>query len=83
LSKSDHRDCLEIRGIPTIIGENTNELVKKIGQQIGAHVSYQDISTSHRLRMSDGRDPAIIVKFSRRDVKPGSHDEISISKRNL
>jgi hypothetical protein len=69
MEQYSRRDCLEILGIPTIIGENTNKLVKKIGQQIGAHVSDQDISISHRLRTSDGRDPAIIVKFSCRDVR--------------
>ncbi|XP_028414768.1 uncharacterized protein LOC114537858 [Dendronephthya gigantea] len=69
LEQYSRRDCLEIRGIPMVMGENTNEIVKRIGQEVGVHVSDQDISISHRLRASDGRDPAIIVKFNRRDVR--------------
>ena len=66
------RDCLEIRGLPATSTENTNDLVKSVGKLIGVEI--KDISTSHQLKASrndanNKNDPAIIVKFTGRDVK--------------
>ena len=64
------RDCLEIRGIPVLTGEDTSQLVKKVGEIIEVQVQDQDISISHRLTDSrPDRDPALIVKFARRNVR--------------
>lgn len=75
LEQYSRRDCLEIRGVPQLHNEDTDDLVKKVGELIDVDINYVDISTSHRLsdgiqRRSDGvqikRDPAIIVKFTKR-----------------
>ena len=56
------RDCLEIRGIPVLTGEDTSQLVKKVGEIIEVQVQDHDISISHRLTDSrSDRDPALIV----------------------
>ena len=63
------RDCLGIRGIPVLTGEDTSQLVKKVGEIIEVQVQDQDISISHRLTDSrPDRDPALIVKFAQRNV---------------
>ena len=43
------RDCLEIRGIPVLTGEDTSQFVKKVWEIIEVQVQDQDISISHRL----------------------------------
>ena len=40
------RECLEIRGIPGTAGEDTNEIVKKIGALIEVDISDTYISVS-------------------------------------
>ena len=47
------RECLEIRGIPGTAGEDTNEIVKKIGAWIEVDISDTDISVSHRFLLSN------------------------------
>ena len=47
------RECLEIRGIPGTAGEDTNEIVKKIGALIEVDISDTDISVSHRIPLSN------------------------------
>ena len=71
LEQYTRRDCLELRGIPERIGENTNEIVMKIASTIGVVVEESDISISHRLGIkqnfhSQRSFKAIIVKFTRR-----------------
>ena len=67
------RDCLEVRGVPKQDAEeNTDEIVQTIGEFIGVAIDANDISVSHRLSVSNvvrNRDPAIIVKFVRRNVR--------------
>ena len=67
------RECLEIRGVPVTSGEDTNEIVKKIGVLTDVDIIDTDISISHRIPSSNGResrsippirDPAIVVKFT-------------------
>ena len=75
------RECLEIRGVPTIHGEDTNEIMRKIGTLIDADVNDTDISISHRIPLSSNgesastsstslvRHPAIVVKFTNRRIR--------------
>ena len=66
------RECLEIRGVPVTSGEDTNEIVKKIGVLIEVDIIDTDISISHRIPSSNNGDsgstpishPAIVVKFT-------------------
>ena len=75
LEQYSRRDCLEIRGIPFDKDEDTTELVQKVAELIDVDLHDEDISISHRLNngvttRDDGvqivRDPAIIVKFTKR-----------------
>ena len=74
LQQYSRRECLEIRGIPVTEGEDTDMLVMKVGELMGVEIKEDNISVSHRLPTSSkykgkATDPAIIVKFVRRDVK--------------
>lgn len=88
LEQYSRRDCLEIRGIPVVRDEDTTELVKKVGELLDVELSDDDISVSHRLQdgvstRKDGvqiiRDPAIIVKFTKRSDR----DEFYNARKNL
>ena len=68
------RDCLEIRGIPETKDEDTNSIVKRVGDLMDIYLGDEAISISHRIPVSKnykGKNsmPAVIVKFVRRDVK--------------
>ena len=71
------RECLEIRGVPVTTGEDTNEIVKKIGALIEVDINVTDISISHRIPLSNNgesgstsiRHPAIVVKFTNRRIR--------------
>ena len=67
------RDCLEFRGIPLpeeSQAEGTNEIVLQLSQKMGIPLERNDISVSHRIRSSrTSVDPAIIVKFVRREMR--------------
>jgi len=71
------RECLEIRGVPMTSGEDTDELVKKIGALIEVDINDRDISISHRIPLSNNgksgsspiRHPAIVVKFTNRRIR--------------
>ena len=80
------RECLEIKGIPVLDDEDTNEIVRKIGDLIDVDISEDDISVSHRLPTKKNGasskqtyDPTIIVKFVRRDVR----DELYKARKTL
>ena len=79
------RDCLEIKGIPIQRNENTNEVVKSVGNLIGVEIKDEDISISHRLAAKNSQtgltrnDPAIIVKFVRRGVR----DQFYTARKHL
>ena len=62
------RDCLEIRGVPTSSGEDTNEIVKNVGSIVDVRIEDTDISISHRIK-SYCAIPPIIVKFIPRRVR--------------
>ena len=64
------RDTIRVTGVPYKNGENTNDLVRRIGHSIGVTIRNEDISVSHRTgkRMA-GRPRAIICRFTRRDTK--------------
>ena len=60
------RDCLEICGIPVKREENTDELVRSVGDLIDAGIKPEDISISHRLisqRSTPNSPPAITLKL--------------------
>ena len=63
------RDCLEFHGIPEYSGENTEELVKRVGNLVRVEIGPSDISVSHRLPSKRGRTPAIIAKFTKRSTR--------------
>ena len=74
------RECIEIRGIPpprVALQEtdDTNDIAVQVGELMGVTIEPEDISVSHRLKISQNyigrsaKEPPIIVKFTRRDVK--------------
>ena len=71
------RECLEIRGVPVTSGEDTNEIVKKIGTLIDVDINDTNISISHRIPLANNgesgstpiRLPAIVVKFTNRRIR--------------
>lgn len=88
LEQYSRRDCIEIRGVPFTQEESTDDIVEKVGEIIGVDLETDDISISHRLAdkvitRNDGtqikRDPAIIVKFTKRSTR----DEFYYSRKKL
>ncbi|CAB4016013.1 Transposon TX1 uncharacterized 149 kDa [Paramuricea clavata] len=58
------RDYLEFHGVPDTLDENTDELVKQIGDLMAVEVKPSDISTSHRLPSKRGVIPTIIDPYN-------------------
>lgn len=77
LEQYGRRECIEISGIPAPGPgqcENINAVVGEVGKLIGVQLKQEDISVCHRLPQPKGykgkrKEPRIIVKFARRDVK--------------
>ena len=77
LEQYTRKECVEIRGIPvaaTPSEEQTNNIVTNVGKLLGMDITQNDISVSHRMPQSQKHKgkpgpPAIIVKFTRREVK--------------
>ena len=78
LEQYGRRECVGIRGIPVPSNpksEDTNAVVKSVGDLMGISVTDNDISVSHRMPQSKrykGKQrgpPAIIAKFTRRVTK--------------
>ena len=77
LEQYTRKECVEIRGIPvaaTPSEEQTNNIVTNVGKLLGMDITQNDISVSHQMPQSQKHKgkpgpPAIIVKFTRRDVK--------------
>ena len=42
LHQYSRRDCLELRGVPCLPNENTNEIVQKVGDLIGVRITDDD-----------------------------------------
>ena len=70
--------CLEIRGVPVTSGEDTNDIVKKIGALTDVDINDTGISISHRIPSSNSgesvsippiRHPAIVVQFTNRRIR--------------
>ena len=64
------RECAEIRGMPARRGQNTNEIVQKVGALMDLDIDDSEISISHRLPSrtsnrsdSDRTSPPIIVRL--------------------
>ena len=70
------RECLELRGVPVTSGEDTNEIVKKIGTLIDVDINDTNISISHRISLVNNgesgsipiRHSVIVVKFTNRRI---------------
>ena len=72
LEQYTRRDSVEIRGIPLpeeSQEEDTNEIVLQLSKKMGIPLERKDISVSHQIRSRSLVDPAIIVKFVRREVR--------------
>ena len=74
MEQSSRRECLEIKRIPVLEGEDANELGMNVEELVGVEIEEDHVSVSHRLPSSSkykGKkaEPAISVKFVRRDVK--------------
>ena len=73
LEQYTRRDCIEIRGIPLPEEpqeEETNDIVLQLSEKMGIPMERKDISISHRIPSSRASvDPAIIVKFVRREMR--------------
>lgn len=72
LEQYGRRECLEIRGIPEVKGEDTSQIACQVANLIGVKLSRQDISTSHRIKPKNSTakfPPSIIVKFTSRDKR--------------
>ena len=73
LEQYTRRDCLEILGIPLPEDsrlEDTNDMLLQLSQKMDIPLERNDISVSHRIRSSRASvDPAIIVKFVRREMR--------------
>lgn len=74
------RNTLEIQGIPISKPENTDQIIKDVGNLIGVQVEDADISISHRVPSRNKRiPPPIVVQFSRRNVR----DSLLRGKKSL
>ena len=71
LEQYTRRDCIKFRGIPEDPQEEeTNNIVLQLSEKMGIPMERNDISISHRIPSSRASvDPAIIVKFVRREMR--------------
>ena len=73
LQQYTRSDCLEVRGIPLpeeSQEEDTNEIVLQLSQKMDIPLERNDKSVSHRIQSTrTSVDPAIIVKFVRREMR--------------
>ena len=56
-------------GIPTREDEDTDDIIIKLGKDLGVDVKKEDISTSHRVKSRGKRGNPILVRFVRREKK--------------
>ena len=63
------RENLEFHGIPYTLNENTNHIVKQMVKKLNIEITDNDISTSHRLPPVAERHPAIIARFTNRNIR--------------
>lgn len=54
LEQYGRRMCIRISGVPEMQDENINDLVMKVGDEIYANVTRQDIDRAHRVGRKDG-----------------------------
>ncbi|XP_048576861.1 uncharacterized protein LOC116604220 [Nematostella vectensis] len=67
IEQYSRRDCLEIKGVPLTPTENTNDVVKEVGELMEVEILEEDISTSHSYRLRD-RIPTS-AQLSQEDVR--------------
>lgn len=70
LEQYTRRNNLRILGVPSSKGEDTNNIVMElVEKKLNIKLSPEDIDRSHRVGKSENNAPAIIVKFTRHDIK--------------
>ena len=66
LQQYSRRNCLIITGLPERTGENSDNVIKDLAEEIGVTINDSDIDRSHRLGPpTAGRMRPIIVKMTR------------------
>ena len=66
------RQNIEIVGVPMLDGEDTNAVVREVGNLLNVEVLSCHISTSHRLPVNPknkNANPSIIARFVNRDIR--------------
>ena len=77
------RNCLRISGIPETTGENTDNIVLSIANDIDSEVRLQDIDRSHRvgnLNKKRSKPREIIVKFSTYRARANFYQQRTLMK---
>lgn len=72
LEQYGRRDCLEFRGIPVSVKEDTSDLICKVASLAGVEITAAEISTSHRIKPKTNLSkfpPPIIANFVSRDTR--------------
>ena len=63
------RNCVRVHGIPEVEGENTDSIVIKIGEEVGADIFSDSIDRSHRVGRKGDYSRPIICKFTSHKTK--------------
>ena len=69
LEQYSRRENMRVVGVPATAGEDTDQIVMKLGKDLGVEIQKEDISTSHRLKSKGKRGDPILVRFVRREKK--------------
>ncbi|XP_077866085.1 uncharacterized protein LOC144353384 [Saccoglossus kowalevskii] len=79
LQQYTRRNNIEIKGIPVMEDEDTDDIVIKVASSVGVEITRGDIDISHRLpsrstrhdynQLEETRHSTIIAKFTRRTVR--------------
>lgn len=72
LEQYSRRNCVEVKNIPEVAGENVQSTIAALGQAVGFPIDVSMIDAAHRLRKNPNApsEPrAIIIKFVRRTDK--------------
>ena len=78
------RECLEFRGVPVSVNEDTSEIIANIASLLDLDIRRDDISISHRIKpknpaSNNNSPPPIIAKFIRREER----DEFYQARKRL
>ena len=73
------RDNILINGVAETNDENTDDIVRQVGREIGVSIKEIDISISHRIGRRGAKPRPIVAKFVRRSVR----NEMLRNRKNL